>query len=127
MKTALVTDMNGKKNALHTDEHITNQEYAKNLRNAGYKVTKVWDGFKTHMEIAEWLNDHTSDGVETNHSIKLRLARAHGFSTQAITLLEAGYRDGECTDVAFALKGIGMSSDFHTWVLAPQYDIEDKK
>lgn len=61
--------------------------------------------------------------TESNYSIKQRLSKAHGFRMDAITLLEASYKDGRCTSVEFALNGVGMGSDFVQFVLAPQYDL----
>lgn len=61
--------------------------------------------------------------TESNYSIKQRLSKAHGFRMDAITLLEAGYKGGRCTSVQFALNGIGMSSNFVQFVLAPEYDL----
>lgn len=61
---------------------------------------------------------------ESNYSIKKRLSAAHGFRMDAIELLECDFLEGKCMGARFALNGVGMSSDFHTFSLASQFDID---
>lgn len=62
--------------------------------------------------------------TESNYSIKRRLSMAHGFRMDSIVLLEGTYHFGKCTGIAFALNGVGMCSDFHDFILAPQYNCD---
>lgn len=62
MKTALVktqTD-NGKyvTRIVRMDNYMTNYEFERDLRGNGYKVIKVWDGYRTEQEVEEWHNLH---------------------------------------------------------------------
>lgn len=61
--------------------------------------------------------------TESKYSIKKRLSNAHGFRMDSIVLLEASFKNGKCTSIQFALNGVGMSSDFNTFVLAEQYNL----
>lgn len=64
--------------------------------------------------------------IESTYSIKQRLSHAHGFRMDAITLLEASYKDGKCTSVSFALNGVGMNSNFDTFCLDEAYNYNGK-
>lgn len=62
--------------------------------------------------------------LESNASIKSRIAECWGFYRRAIVLLETGYHDGWCDHAAFRVCGIGYSTDFRNLVMDPAYDEE---
>ena len=53
MRTALVRGANGL-SVKRYDEYKPNAEFAEDLRAHGFKVLKVWAGFKTNEEVDEW-------------------------------------------------------------------------
>ena len=53
MRTALVRGMNGL-SIKRYDDYRSNAEFAAELRANGYKVLKVWSGYKTDAEVDEW-------------------------------------------------------------------------
>ena len=53
MRTALVRGTNGL-SIKRYDDYKSNAEFAEDLRANGYKVLKVWKGFKSDAEVDEW-------------------------------------------------------------------------
>ena len=53
MRTALVRGTNGL-SIKRYDDYKSNTEFAEDLRANGYKVLKVWKGFKSDAEVDEW-------------------------------------------------------------------------
>lgn len=54
MRTALVRTFNGNLKIMRYDDYRTNVEFAEDLRGNGYKVLKVWKGYKADSEVNEW-------------------------------------------------------------------------
>ena len=53
MRTALVRGTNGL-SIKRYDDYKSNAEFADDLRANGFKVLKVWAGYKTNEEVDEW-------------------------------------------------------------------------
>lgn len=53
MRTALVRSNNGL-SIKRYDDYKSNAEFADDLRANGFKVLKVWSGYKTDAEVDEW-------------------------------------------------------------------------
>lgn len=60
---------------------------------------------------------------ETDGVTRSRVANRWGFQKSQIVLLEAGYKDGLCTSVQFAVCELGYSTDFDTLAFAPEYNL----
>ena len=54
MRTALVRTETGNLKAMRYDDYRSNAEMADDLRGNGYKVLKVWKGWKTDAELDQW-------------------------------------------------------------------------
>ena len=53
MRTALVRGTNGL-SIKRYDDYKSNAEFAEDLRANGFKVLKVWAGYKSDSEVDEW-------------------------------------------------------------------------
>lgn len=62
--------------------------------------------------------------IESNASIKSRIAECWGFQRKRIKLLELGYHNGWCDHASFSVRGVGYSTDFRNLVMDPAYDEE---
>lgn len=60
--------------------------------------------------------------IESNASVKSRIAECWGFQRKRIELMELGYSDGWCDHAAFRVAGIGYSTDFRTLAMEPAWD-----
>lgn len=60
--------------------------------------------------------------IESNASIKSRIAECWGFQRKRIVLLELGYHDGWCDHATFRVCGLGYSTDFHNLAMEPVWD-----
>lgn len=60
--------------------------------------------------------------IESNASIKARIAECWGFQRKQIVLLECGYLSGWCDHAAFRVCGIGYSTDFRILAMDPIWD-----
>lgn len=60
--------------------------------------------------------------IESNASVKSRIAECWGFQRMRIVLLELGYSDGWCDHAAFQVAGLGYSTDFRTLAMEPVWD-----
>ena len=52
--TALVRNTNGNLKVMHDDWFKNQKDFAEELRANGFKVLKVWNGFKSDAEVDEW-------------------------------------------------------------------------
>lgn len=53
-RTALIRDFNGNLKILRGDDYRTQAEMREDLTGNGYKVLKIWNGYKTDVEVDEW-------------------------------------------------------------------------
>lgn len=60
--------------------------------------------------------------IESNASIKSRIAECWGFQRKQIVLLELGYSNGWCDHAAFRVRGLGYSTDFKALVMDPVWN-----
>lgn len=60
--------------------------------------------------------------IESNASVKSRIAECWGFQRKRIVLMELGYSDGWCDHAAFRVAGLGYSTDFRTLAMEPAWD-----
>lgn len=54
IRTALIRRRGGALAVTRDDFYRSNKEYAEDLRGNGYKVLKIWNGYKTNEEVDEW-------------------------------------------------------------------------
>ena len=54
MRTALIRTERGNLQVKRYDDYKSNAEFAADLRANGFKVLKVWSGYKTDAEVDEW-------------------------------------------------------------------------
>lgn len=54
MRTALVRTESGNLKIMRYDDYKTNNEFANDLRNNGFRVLKVWKGNKLDSEVYDW-------------------------------------------------------------------------
>ena len=54
MRTVLVRTETGNLKAMRYDDYKTNAEMADDLRGNGYRVLKVWRGYKSDAELDQW-------------------------------------------------------------------------
>ena len=54
MRTALVRTWNGNLAIKRYDDYKSNADFAADLRANGFRVLKVWTGYKSDAEIDEW-------------------------------------------------------------------------
>lgn len=54
MRTALVRTETGDLKVMRKGDYSTNDEFAIDLRNNGYRVLKVWKGSKTDAFVDDW-------------------------------------------------------------------------
>lgn len=62
--------------------------------------------------------------IESKASIKRHIAAVTGFQYSKIVLMEASYRDGICTWVAFCVNGKGFTTNFDCFDFSPAYDYQ---
>lgn len=56
MRTALVRTEAGNLTIKRYDDYRTQAEFAEDLRGNGFRVLKIWNGYKTMEEIEDWLD-----------------------------------------------------------------------
>lgn len=54
MRTALARTKNGNLTIKRYDDYKSNADFAADLRSNGFKVLKVWAGYKSDAEVDEW-------------------------------------------------------------------------
>lgn len=54
VRTALVRTAGNNLKVFRKEDYRTNAEFAEDLRGNGFKVLKVWKGYKTEAEIDRW-------------------------------------------------------------------------
>ena len=54
MMTALVRTEAGNLSVKRYDDYRTQKEFAEDLRCNGFKVLKIWNGYKSNAEIDNW-------------------------------------------------------------------------
>ena len=54
VRTALVRTAGNNLKVFRKEDYHTNAEFAEDLRGNGFKVLKVWKGYKTEAEIDRW-------------------------------------------------------------------------
>ena len=52
--SALIRTASGYLKVIHDDFYSTQKEFAMDLRGNGFKVLKIWKGYKTNSECDEW-------------------------------------------------------------------------
>lgn len=54
VRTALVRTESKNLKVIRYDDYRSNAEFATDLRGNGYKVLKIWKGYKSDAEVDEW-------------------------------------------------------------------------
>lgn len=54
IRTALVKVAKNEHKIFRYDDYATQKEFAADLRGNGYRVLKIWNGYKTDEQVAEW-------------------------------------------------------------------------
>ena len=54
MRTALVRVSKDVHRIVRYDDYSSQKEFADDLRGNGYKVLKVWNGYKSDDEVSDW-------------------------------------------------------------------------
>lgn len=60
--------------------------------------------------------------IESNASVKSRIAECWGFQRKRIELMELGYSNGWCDHAAFRVAGLGYLTDFRNLAMEPAFD-----